>query len=158
MLQVECALLIWIPNNCNSPKAVYTRCMSPALLFWFRNRKWAESFVFRLYMIVYLFLRLYTSYFSTSLWGGGDMRSPFLILDSKMGSIVCNSFVHDCWSRPDRECRATSTANLNAGAKDWLTKRTGTLLNFWWQTTDVIDRITKRLRCRPEVQSRIRQR
>ncbi len=47
-------------------------------------------------MIVYVFFHLYTSYFSTSPWAAGDMLSPFLILDSKMGSIVCISLVHDC--------------------------------------------------------------
>ncbi len=107
-------------------------------LFWFWIWKWTQSFVFRLYMIVYSFFRLYTSYFSTSLggerhatlfdfgfqnglnhlyfvctWlytaslfytpltflrlpGGGACYPPFLILHSKMGSIVCTSFVHDC--------------------------------------------------------------
>ncbi len=71
------------------------RVASP--LFRFRIRKWAQSFVFCWYMIVYVFFRLYTSYFSTSLRGAGEMLStPSLILDLKMGSIVCISLVHDC--------------------------------------------------------------
>ncbi len=51
-------------------------------------------------MIVHVFFRLYTSYFSSSLGGGGgDMLSPGFILDLKMDSIVCISFVHDCIRR-----------------------------------------------------------
>ncbi len=68
------------------------RCMSPAPLFWFRIRKWAQSFVLRLYTIVYVSFRLYTFYFSSPPRGAGNMLSPpFLILDSKMGSIICTS-------------------------------------------------------------------
>ncbi len=55
----------------NSIAAVFIRCMSPAHLFWFRIRKWAQSFVLCLYAIVYVFLRLYTCNFSSSLTGGG---------------------------------------------------------------------------------------
>ncbi len=47
------------------------RWMSPASLFWFWIRKWAQSFVLRLYTIIYVFFRLYTSYFSSSPSGGG---------------------------------------------------------------------------------------
>ncbi len=45
----------------------------------------------------FLFCRSYTSYFSTSpWWGWGHAIPPFLISDSKMGSIVCISLLHDC--------------------------------------------------------------
>ncbi len=47
-------------------------------------------------MIVYVYFCLYTSYFSTSPMGSwGHAIPPFLISDSKMGSIVCISLVHD---------------------------------------------------------------
>ncbi len=40
-------------------------------LFWFWIRKWVQSFVFRYYMIVYVFFHLYTSYFfPTFSWRG----------------------------------------------------------------------------------------
>ncbi len=53
--------------------------MSPAPLFWFRIRKWAQSFLLRLYTIVYVSFLLYTSYFLPLLGpeGTGDMLSPF---------------------------------------------------------------------------------
>ncbi len=61
------------PGSASSPFQ-----MSPAPLFWFRIRKWAQSFVLRLYTIVCLFFRLYTSYFSISpVGGGGDMLHFF---------------------------------------------------------------------------------
>ncbi len=60
-----------------------------------------ENGVNRLYFVC---TRLYTSFFvCTPLTflplpgrGWGHAIPPFLILDSKMGSIVCTSFVHDC--------------------------------------------------------------
>ncbi len=54
----------------------YFRCMSRAPLFWFRIRKWTQSFVFRLYTIVYVSFRLCISYFSSSAGGAGEMLSP----------------------------------------------------------------------------------
>ncbi len=68
-----------------------------ATLFWFWYRKWAQSFVLCLYTIVCIFFRLCTFYFSSFFERGreGDiLSSPFLILDSKMGSVVCISLVH----------------------------------------------------------------
>ncbi len=48
-----------------------------ATLFWFWIRKWAQSFVLRLYMIVCVSFRLYISYFSSSPRWAGDMLFPF---------------------------------------------------------------------------------
>ncbi len=56
-----------------------------------------ENGLNRLYTIVYVFFPLYTSYFSSSPKGEGGLGTchpPFLILDSKMDSIVCILFVH----------------------------------------------------------------
>ncbi len=74
------------------------RCMSPAPF----SDLGFENGLSRLYFVC---TRLYTSFFVCTaltflpLPGGGGREhaiAPFLILNSKMGSIVCTSFVHDC--------------------------------------------------------------
>ncbi len=71
-------------------------CRQPPL-FWFRIRKWTQSFVFRKYMIVHSFFVCTPLTFLPLPEEAGDMLSPpFLILDSKMDSIVCILLVHEC--------------------------------------------------------------
>ncbi len=73
------------------------RCMSPAPPF---SDFGFENELNRLYFVC---TRLYTYFFVCTpltflllLGGWGHAIPPFLILDSKMGSIVCTSFVYNC--------------------------------------------------------------
>ncbi len=63
----------------------------PPPLFWFRIRKWDHSFVHDCVRL-FLFVQLVLFFLSQDWW---HAIPTFLILDSKMDSIVCISFVHD---------------------------------------------------------------
>ncbi len=65
--------------------------------FLILDSKWAQSFVFRQYMIVYFFFCLYTFYFSTFPRGLGICYPPFFDFGFENGlNHLYFVIVHDC--------------------------------------------------------------